>query len=94
MTAFIALSLLGLEVNLDAQRGADGQIIDGAMDVFVGRHAVMAMGASHSPPPITMNVELDNFRRKCYLIDDESYETEEFVKTYYFQDAILEIRRQ
>jgi hypothetical protein len=32
--------------------------------------------------------------KKCYLIDDESYETEEFFKTYYFQDAILEIRGQ
>jgi hypothetical protein len=63
-------------------------------DVFVGRHAAMAMGTIHPSPPITMDVYLDEFGRICYCIDDESFETEECFKTYYFQDAMLEYKEQ
>jgi len=61
MSAVRAFSLLGVEVDLDTKCGADGQVINGSVDVFVGRHTAMAMGAVHSSPPIPMNVDLDNF---------------------------------
>jgi len=88
----LTFALYCLEVNLYAEGGADGQIVEGSFDVFVGRYAVLAMRANHLSSPIPMAVYLDNFGGKCYLVDDEFFESEEFFKTDYFQDAILEKR--
>jgi hypothetical protein len=49
------------------------------------------MGTRHLEPQVSMHVYLDYFGRKCYLVDDESFKTEEFVNAYDFQDAMLEI---
>jgi hypothetical protein len=94
MSAVIAFSLLGFDMYLDTKSRADGQIMDGTSDVFVGRHAAVAVGTSHPSSPIPMDVDLDEFGRICYFIDDESFETEEFFKTCYFQDAMLEYKEQ
>ena len=77
MSALVAFTLLGVEVDCDTECSADGQVVDGTMDVFVGGHSVMTMGTSHFSPPISMHVDLDNFGRKCYLVDDESFEAGE-----------------
>jgi hypothetical protein len=49
-------------VYLNAKSGADGQVVDGTSNVFIGRHAAMAVGTIHSFSPITVQVYLDNFR--------------------------------
>jgi hypothetical protein len=68
--------------------------VDGTADVFVGRHSAMAVGTSHPFSPVSMDVDLDEFGRICYFIGDESFKTEDFFKTYYFQDAMLEYKEQ
>jgi hypothetical protein len=90
MSAVIAFSFLGVDVNLNAKSSAEGQIVYGTSNIFVGRHSLITVGTIHPSSPIPMDVYLDEFGRICYFIDDESFETEEFFKTYYFQDAMLE----
>jgi len=39
-----------------------------------------------------MAIYLDNFGEKCYFIDDEFFESEEFFKADYFHGAMLKKR--
>jgi hypothetical protein len=89
VSAVGTFSLSGCDVHLGAQSGADGQVRDGTVDVFVGGHAVLAVGTSHSAATIPMNVYLDNVGRKCYFIDDEIFESEEFCNADDFHGARL-----
>ena len=47
MSAAATFVLHCLEVDLYAESGADGQIVDCSFDVFVGRHPVLAVEAVH-----------------------------------------------
>ena len=84
------LSLQGLEVDLDAKGSADGKIVDGAMNDFVGRHTMAAIGTGHLAPAVSMDVDLDKFWGICYLVDDESFEAEKFFKAFDFHSVMLE----
>ena len=84
------LSLKGLEVDPDAKGGADGQVVDGAMNDFVGRHTMSAIGTGHLTAAVSMDVNLDKFWGICYLVDDEAFEAEKFFKTFDFHSVMLE----
>ena len=45
---------------------------------------------NHLSPSISVKIVLDNFWRKCYIVDDESFEAEEFFKTCNLHGATLE----
>ena len=90
MTAFRTFALWCFDVDFDAEGGAERQIVDGTMNGFIGCHLMSAVGTGHASPLVSMNGRLDIFGRKCYLVDDETFETEEFVDAFNFHDAILE----
>jgi hypothetical protein len=48
------------------------------------------MRTTQLPPPVTVQRDLDKTHGTCYRIDDETFEAEEFGKTFSFHDATLE----
>ena len=50
----------------------------------------MAFGTFRFYLPVTVQFYLDNFLRKCYLVDNESFETELFFEAFDFHSVMLE----
>jgi len=51
---------------------------------------MVTVGTGHTAPSVSMDGKLDTLGRKCYLIDDETCESEEFVDAFDFHGAMLE----